>query len=282
MNKTLDRLDQMLEEAIAGEFLESSYNDSKLSRLEAKWKQYLNTSCLVKENLEKEKNNVKSLVSDISHQTKTPMTNIKMYAQLLEENLVAGDTETNQRLLQEIVMQTNRLEFLIQALTKLSRLETNIVEVKPISQDIADLIEDAVSSIQSKADRKNIIIHITSELKGKAYFDKKWTKEAIENILDNAVKYSATGSVIEVYIKRYELYVAICIKDNGIGISEEEIPKIFTRFYRSEQVQQEEGVGIGLHLSREIISKQNGYIKVKSKQGEGSEFQVFLQIFQNC
>ncbi len=282
MNKTLDRLDQMLEEAIAGEFLESSYNDSKLSRLEAKWKQYLNTSCLVKENLEKEKNNVKSLVSDISHQTKTPMTNIKMYAQLLEENLVAGDTETNQRLLQEIVMQTNRLEFLIQALTKLSRLETNIVEVKPISQDIADLIEDAVSSIQSKADRKNIIIHITSELKGKAYFDKKWTKEAIENILDNAVKYSATGSVIEVYIKRYELYVAICIKDNGIGISEEEIPKIFTRFYRSEQVQQEEGVGIGLHLSREIISKQIGYIKVKSKQGEGSEFQVFLQIFQNC
>ncbi len=282
VNRTLSRLEKMLEEAVSGEFVESAYDDTRLSRLESKWKQYLSTSCLVKDNLEKEKNNVKSLVSDISHQTKTPMTNIKMYAQLLEENLEAGNTENNKRLLEEILQQTQRLEFLIQSLTKLSRLETNIVEVKPVLQDIAGLVEEAAASLQSKAGRKQITIKITSDLTGQAYFDRKWTKEALENILDNAVKYSPPGSVVEVFVKHYELYAAICVKDRGIGIAEEDIPKIFTRFYRSEQVQQEEGVGIGLHLAREIISKQNGYIKVKTKPEEGSEFQIFLQIFQNC
>ena len=274
-NRTLDRLDKMLDEAMTGEFQESVYDETKLSRLESKWKQYLATSCLVKANLEKEKEGVKSLVSDISHQTKTPMTNIKMYAQLLEENLEKGEQETNQKLVQEIIRQTKRLDFLMQALTKLSRLESNIVEVKPVSQDIAPLVEVAIASIKPKAVQKQI--QVTTQITGRACFDLKWTKEALENVLDNAVKYSPAGSCIEVSVKQYELYAAICVKDGGIGISEEEVPKIFGRFYRSEQVQQEEGVGIGLYLAREIVRKQDGYIKVKSKQGQGSEFQIFLR-----
>lgn len=276
-NKTLDRLDQMLDEALAGEFQEASYDESKLSRLESKWKQYLSTSCLLKENLEKEKESIKSLVSDISHQTKTPMTNIKMYAQLLEENLEKGAVETNRKLIQEIVRQTERLEFLIQSLTKLSRLETNVVEVKPVIQYVSLLVEEVVHGIQSKAERKKICISRENVSTQRALYDLKWTKEALGNILDNAVKYSPSGSTVTIGIIEYELYTDICVKDCGIGIGEEEIPKIFGRFYRGEEVQQEDGVGIGLFLAREIVRKQDGYIKVISQKGEGTEFHVFLR-----
>lgn len=276
-NKIVDRLDKMLDEAMNGEFKESSYDETKLSRLESKWKQFLGNSFVLKENLERERDSVKSLVSDISHQTKTPMTNIKMYSQLLEENLESGNSEQNKQLIQEILRQTDRLEFLIQALTKLSRLESNVVEVKPVKQSIRVLVEAVVNSMTEKAKRKQIEIQVLSELSGEACYDLKWTKEALENLLDNAVKYSPVGSVVTISVTAYELYVAICVKDQGIGISEEDIPKIFGRFYRSEQVQQEEGVGIGLYLAREIVSKQEGYLKVKSKPGEGSEFQMFLR-----
>ena len=276
-NKIVDRLDKMLDEAMNGEFKESSYDETKLSRLESKWKQFLGNSCVLKENLERERDSVKSLVSDISHQTKTPMTNIKMYSQLLEENLESGNSEQNKQLIQEILRQTDRLEFLIQALTKLSRLESNVVEVKPVKQSIRALVEAVVNSMTEKAKRKQIEIQVLSELSGEACYDLKWTKEALENLLDNAVKYSPVGSVITISVTAYELYAAICVKDQGIGISEEDIPKIYGRFYRSEQVQQEEGVGIGLYLAREIVSKQDGYLKVKSKPGEGSEFQMFLR-----
>lgn len=281
-NRTLNRLDKMLDEAMAGEFQEASYDETKLSRLESKWKQFLSSSYLLKENLEKERDSVKSLVSDISHQTKTPMTNIKMYTQLLEENLESGNSEKNQMLVQEIIRQTDRLEFLIQSLTKMSRLESNIVEVKPIKQRVWGMVEEAVASMEARAKQKQIEIQVVSEFEQEAWFDLKWTKEALENILDNALKYSPIGSTVTIQAKEYELYTAICVKDEGMGIEESEIPKIFGRFYRSEQVQQEDGVGIGLYLAREIISKQDGYIKVKSKPGEGSEFQIFLRIFQNC
>ena len=281
-NRTLNRLDKMLDEAMAGEFQEASYDETKLSRLESKWKQFLSSSYLLKENLEKERDSVKSLVSDISHQTKTPMTNIKMYTQLLEENLESGNSEKNQMLVQEIIRQTDRLEFLIQSLTKMSRLESNIVEVKPIKQRVWGMVEEAVASMEARAKQKQIEIQVVSEFEQEAWFDLKWTKEALENILDNALKYSPIGSIVTIQAKEYELYTAICVKDEGMGVEEAEIPKIFGRFYRSEQVQQEDGVGIGLYLAREIISKQDGYIKVKSKPGEGSEFQIFLRIFQNC
>ncbi len=276
-NRTLDRLDKMLEEAMNGEFHESAYDETKLSRLESKWKQFLNSSYMVQENLERERDNVKSLVSDISHQTKTPMTNIKMYTQLLEENLESGNSQKNQKLVQEIIRQTDRLEFLIQSLTKMSRLESNIVEVKPEKQSISLLIQDVVASMEEKAKQKQIEIEALWDFQLEACFDLKWTKEALGNILDNALKYSPEGSVVTIHAKEYELYTAICVRDEGIGIEESEIPKIFGRFYRSECVQQEDGVGIGLYLAREIISKQDGYIKVSSKPGDGSEFLIYLK-----
>lgn len=274
--RTLDRLDQMLDEAIAGTFQEQTYDETRLSRLESKWKHFLGTSMLSRENLEKEKENVKSLVSDISHQTKTPMANMKLYASLLKENLEAEEhmenREQNLRMINEICRQTEKLEFLIHSLTKMSRLESNIVEVKPQREKTARLLSAAIEETKPKADRKDVEIVNTYVDNGTAIFDLKWTKEALENVLDNAVKYSPPGSRIVVSVKEYELYTAISVKDQGIGIKEEDTAKIFGRFYRAEEVQQEDGVGIGLYLAREILRKENGYMKVRSKIGEGAEF----------
>lgn len=275
-NRTLDRLNKMLEEAISGDFQESDYDETKLSRLESKWKQFLGTSKLSRDNLEREKENMKSLISDISHQTKTPMTNIKMYTQLLQENMEKDSEEKNKKLLSEIVYQTEKLEFLIQALTKISRLESNIVEVHPEEQNISDLVISAVESVKMKAKNKHIQLILEEYSKDTAYFDMKWTKEALENVLDNAIKYSESRSSIWVTVTIYEMYIAIAVKDQGIGISESEFAEIFERFYRGKEVRQKEGVGIGLYLTREILRKENGYVKVKSVPQKGSEFILYL------
>lgn len=111
----------------------------------------------------------------------------------------------------------------------------------------------------------------------RAYYDLKWTKEALYNVLDNAVKYSQPGGKVTLSVMEYELYAAVSVKDEGIGISEADTPKIFGRFYRAESVQQADGVGIGLYLTREILKRQNGYIKVKSAPGKGSEFILYIR-----
>ena len=270
--KTLDRLDKMLDEAVAGSFRESDYDETQLSRIETKWKRYLGLSVLTRENMEKEKESVKSLVSDISHQTKTPMANIQLYEELLRENLESGadsgEKEQNLKLLNEIIRQGEKLDFLIQSLTKLSRLESNIVEVKPACQPVLELVREAVFNTRPKAEEKGIDVRLCCEEAGNAVYDKKWTREALENVLDNAVKYSPEGSSVDVFVTEYEMYPGISVRDEGMGIREEEIPKIFGRFYRSRRVQQEDGVGIGLYLAREILKKEKGYIgKLLQKLG---------------
>ena len=280
--RTLDRLDRMLDEAIAGTFKESDYDESKLSKVESKWKHFLSASALSRENVEKEKDRVKELVSDISHQTKTPMANIRLYTELLKERLEAAqpyaekDRQENLRLLAEIDRQAEKLGFLIQSLTKMSRLESNIVEVRPKQLYVSELIDAVVQDILPKAGKKNLEVVNTYTGSGMAYYDMKWTKEALGNIVDNAVKYSPCGSRVLLSVTEYKLYTAVSVKDFGAGIREEDTAKIFRIFYRTEDVHDEDGVGIGLYLAREIVRRENGYIKVKSKPGQGAEFMMYL------
>lgn len=268
------RLNQMLDEGIRGEFEESKYDESELSKVESKWKRFLQDSAMAKQNLETEKANIKGLISDISHQTKTPMANIKLYSELLSEQLEEDGMEAE--LLGQIQAQAQKLEFLIQALTKLSRLETNILEVVPVKSQVKLLLESAVEEIRKKAEKKEIQIKIEMDFEAEAVFDRKWTEEALYNLLDNAVKYSPAGSEVLISTKLYEMWCVIVVSDRGRGISEEEIPKIFGRFYRAKEVQQEEGVGIGLYLVREILQKEGGFIKVNSEVGKGSTFLCYL------
>ena len=280
-NKTIARLEQMLDAAMEGTFVESDYDESRLSRLESRWKEFLGSSVLSNQNLETERHRLETFISDISHQTKTPMTIIKMYSELLREEASRDDKASLAKIqsyAEEICRQNARLEFLIDSLTKLSRLENGTLSIVPTEGEIDKLIKTSISSVASKAEQKKISISYEADSSLKASFDMKWTNEALINVLDNAVKYSPEGGNIRITVEQFEVYQAIHVTDDGPGISEEDATRIFGRFYRGSSVQQEEGVGIGLYLTREIIAKEDGYIKVvPNDKRKGGELVLYLK-----
>ncbi|AFA49658.1 sensor histidine kinase [Acetobacterium woodii] len=271
--KTLNRLNEMIDDAIAGNFTESNYDESQLSRLESKWMHYLSASKMSMVQTNQERENIKSMVSDISHQTKTPLANILLYTELLNEQV---DNQENLKLVEQISMQTQKLDFLIQSLVKMSRLESNIIELNPQKQPVKPLLEQALSEIMPKARQKQMDITVENAEAIQACYDLKWTSEALYNILDNAVKYSEAQTSITIHVKMYELVTCIAVEDQGSGIAPDEKAQIFQRFYRSSGIQQKEGIGIGLYLAREIMQKQKGYIKVTSTPKKGSIFSLYL------
>ena len=267
------RIDRMIDAAKDGSFSETEFNEGKLSRLEAKMYQYLAAGHLSRQQMEEEREKIKTLVSDISHQTKTPIANMLLYTQLLEENKSLDEDAKN--IAVQIEEQTNKLNFLIQSLIKTSRLESGMISLMPGNNRIDELISKL--DYAGAAEQKGISFSVGEVPQLTAFFDMKWTLEALANIVDNALKYTAPGGSVEIGVKDYEMFVRIDIKDTGIGMKEEETAKIFSRFYRSPAVGGKEGVGIGLYLVREILSREGGYVKVASRFGEGSVFSVFLQ-----
>ena len=261
----------MLESAISGSFSEKSFDESRLSKLEAKMHRYISEGASARKKLAKEHDSIKALVSDISHQTKTPIANISLYTELLGEKEL---DENSAKLLNSIKDQSDKLSFLIQALVKLSRLENGILSLKPDENSIEALFKTI--DLSALANEKGVSLTVSDPSPLTARFDLKWTAEALGNIIDNAIKYTPSGGSVKVSAKAYEMFIRIDIEDTGIGISEEDTAKIFTRFYRAKEVSDERGIGLGLYLAREIISREGGYIKVISEKGKGSVFSVFL------
>jgi len=270
--KTLENIRNMLDTAIDDRFVEGVFNESVLSALEAKLARYLSICTVSSKNLLDEKDKIKGLISDISHQTKTPIANILLYSQLLSEHELPEDCIVCVKALSS---QAEKLNFLISALVKISRLETGIITVSPEQEAVQRLLDEVREQIMPKADSKGISVHM-KDTEIRACFDLKWTTEAVYNIIDNAVKYTESGGSITIKAVPYELFCRIDIADNGIGIAEDEQSKIFNRFYRSGDVSNQEGVGIGLFLAREIVAAEDGYVKVSSVMGGGSTFSVFL------
>lgn len=269
-SKTLTAIDKMLDSAINNTFSESEFTEKRLSKLETKMYRFLMSGTTALKQINSEKDGIKTLIADISHQTKTPISNILLYSQLLKEIPYLDDNA--KEITSRIEMQTKKLSFLISALIKTSRLESGIINVNPKENSVKKLLESI--DFKSAAAEKEIICSIEPSPEITAVFDFKWTLEAISNIVDNAIKYTPAGGTVTISVKEYEMFACINIADTGIGISEDETAKIFTRFYRSADVSDEQGVGIGLYLAREILSKEGGYIKVSS--GKGSVFSVFL------
>lgn len=273
VGKTMRRLEEMIDATMEGNLQETTYDESMLSALEAKLYRYLNGERLSTQNLSQEKEKIKSLISDISHQTKTPIANILLYTQLLLEQ---EDLSPEHRMLaKEIGNQSEKLNFLVHALIKTSRLETGIITVTPKESKIVEMIDHVIRQASTQAHANDITV-ITELDEGMACFDPKWTTEALFNIVDNAIKYTPRGGKISIVTKPYEMFYRVDISDTGIGIEESDQSKIFSRFYRARNTREIEGVGIGLFLAREIISAQKGYIKVTSEIGRGSTFSVFL------
>lgn len=227
----------------------------------------------------KERADLQELITDISHQVKTPIANLKMVdATLLEQDV---PKEKQHEFLQAMGSELDKLDFLIQAMIKTSRLETGIITLKKKCQPVYNTLAAALGGIILNAEKKNINVYVECPEELVVSHDCKWTGEALFNILDNAVKYTQDCGSIYVTVSKWEFWLRIDITDTGKGIPENLQGAIFKRFYRETGVHDESGVGIGLYLTREIITMQGGYIKVTSKVGEGSMFSVFLPCEEN-
>ncbi len=224
--------------------------------------------------VDKERQELQMLVSDVSHQVKTPVSNLKMVTDTLLSKSV---TEKERReFLQGIQNQTDKLEFLFQALVKTSRLETGAIRLEKKDAPLIDTLAMACSGIVYAAEKKDICVTVDCPEGLLLSHDSKWTVEAVFNLLDNAVKYTPVGGAIRISVEQWEMYVKLSVSDTGKGIFESNQASIFRRFYREEEVHEQQGVGIGLYLTREIVTRQGGYIKVVSEPGKGAEFSIML------
>lgn len=265
----------MLDKAVDGTFTTEKIDESLLSSLEFKFSHYLGAAETSAKNIALERDNIKTLISDISHQTKTPIASCLLYCELLQEQQL---DEVSAEYVAALNAGAQKLNFLIASLVKMSRLETGILTLHPVCREVMALITQAAKQYTPKANAKGLsfsVLPVESDAPLKALFDEKWTLEALGNIIDNAIKYTNAGG-ITIGVKAYELFVCIEISDTGIGIAEKEQAQIFSRFYRSEDTADTEGVGIGLYLAREIITNEGGYIKLASAPGNGSVFSVCL------
>lgn len=225
-----------------------------------------------RERLEHE--NIKGLVSDLSHQLKTPISNLRMYTDFLKNPDISDDERT--RYLQVLELAVDRLSFLSESMIKVSRLESGLINLDVKSQSINDTVLQAVKDVYVSAKNADITIRYDEQVKCDIQHDRRWTAEACFNLLDDAIKYGKTGSEIVLSVRKLGLTVEISVTDENEPIGEDERTHIFERFYRGRNSGDKDGVGIGLYLSREIIEKQGGMLSVIS-QKDGNKFVIVLQ-----
>ncbi len=279
VKKNFDSIDAVLD-SVLSKNTEPPFEaaaDSRLSKLTHKAVKILQMNIRDISQTQREKETLQSFLSDMSHQMKTPLSGVSMYTNLLLE----GNTTTAER--QEFLLRikagTEKLQWMMDSLVKMSRLEVGAIELSPTPAGIKQTISDSISSVYGAAAKKNIPIHT-------AYFedvlllhDRKWTVEAMTNILENAVKYSPANKEINISLEALPIYTKISVTDFGIGIAPDEWNSVFKRFYRGRNAKDVEGVGLGLYLASLIVQKQGGYILVDSKPGHYTTFSMFLQ---NC
>lgn len=285
----LERLDR----AIGGEMQEEIFDESVDAAVTERLNRLLELTNMHQEQAETERDTIKSIISNITHQIRTPVTNIMLYTGLLQEIVAApgqdgGVTENISHLLLKLQKQANKLDFFMKELVKSTYTEQEMISLHPEMTDVQEIVAAACQTVELSAMKKGIVIAVQPagdvQQHGKeetadgilCYADRKWTVEALANVLDNAVKYSPSGSRIDVRLRTGESFLCVEVEDRGCGIREEEQGKIFERFYRAEEVSAEPGFGIGLYLVREVLSRQGGYARVKSAPGEGTTMYLYL------
>ncbi len=285
---TFRRLDGLLDAAMKGTYTPSRYDESRLSRFEEKLTRILSVNQLSRARIEEDRRRVRQTVADLSHQTKTPIASLKLCTELLQEQPLPSPDAC--ALVEQISGQVTRLTFLIEGLVKTSRLEAGVIRPVPQRAAVSDLLTAVTEEYAPRAREAKIVLRreVPDAVNKMAFawFDPKWTAEALGNLVDNAIKYTPASGTVTLRIRVYELFCRIDVTDTGIGIPEGEQAAIWGRFGRGTNVRQREGVGIGLYLTRQILSAEGGYVKAVSAAGKGSTFSVFLprteELCQNC
>ncbi len=279
------------------------FADTRESKLEAQLRKILRQSANLQAQAKRDRESLAELLSDLSHQLKTPLANVVMDAELLQEDGLSDEERRNFEL--HIKEQAEKMQWLLSALVKASRLENGIVHFEAVQQDILPTLAQSVSAVYAQAQEKDITIELedlqlddymenTNEQSGDGsrssglsakdwrngacllYHNRKWTAEAITNILENAVKYSPRGSRIRIALEPLSIYTKINIFDLGPGVPKEEYNRIFQRFYRGSHMEETEGTGLGLYLAQVILAQEKGYATVSENPEGGSCFSVFL------
>lgn len=213
---------------------------------------------------EKSRDEIQKLISETAHQMRTPLTNIETYLGFLRK--ISEETKTEEMFIQSVdAMEDSaeKLHFLVENFIKTSRLEQRIIQIKRQETDILKTIRNALGQILKQAEEKEIQFEIILPERAVCRHDPNWLREAVYNILDNAVKYSEHGGRIKVCMSENEMFLKLQIRDYGIGIEPGEESQIFKRFYRGKRVTSQEGFGIGLYLAREITDRHDGFLVVK-------------------
>lgn len=274
--KEMEVLLQRLDDALEGGEGAYAYDESMDSAIADRLNKLLRSSSMGKERAYQDRDRIKSLISDISHQIRTPLSNIMLYTGLLQEKKLDGQSRM---LADQIQEQAEKLDFFMKELVRSSYMETDMIVVSPRTAPVGELVDRACQAVEAEALKKGILIRQPETDRIICKFDMKWTLEAVRNILENALKYSPEGSEVQIEIAPNEAFTCISIQDEGIGIREEEQGLVFERFYRSRDVKKEPGMGIGLYLAREIISRQGGYIEARSEYAKGTCFCIYLPNF---
>lgn len=217
--------------------------------------------------------NMKGLISDLSHQLKTPIASLKLYTALLEEPTL---TEQQQKQYTEVLRTAiDRLIFLSESMIQLSRLESGLIQLQLEEKSLNQTVLMAIKNVFAKAKQHHITLTYDSEKELSLMHDQRWTAEAIFNLLDNAVKYSPPGSTVAIRVRELGLFVAVDVTDQAEPIPEDERSRIFQRFYRGQNSKATEGIGIGLHLARKIATEQNGHLNLRCRSN-GNTFSILL------
>lgn len=233
------------------------------------------TTVLLKETAEiseKEKEKLSTAIADISHQLKTPLTSIRIMLDNIQDD-PDMEKEVREDFLREISKQIDWISSLVVALLKIAKFDAGTIKMEDNEINAKNLIDNIVSNLAILMELKNIEIITNVDEKATFIADYKWQQEALTNILKNAIEHSKHNSRIYITVENTNLFLKIIIKDEGSGIDKEDLKHIFQRFYKTKN-SSENSIGIGLPLAKAIIEQSNGYIKVETKYGEGTSFEV--------
>lgn len=281
MEKFADRAmiqaNDIMEQLILGREVKyfSENEDSLLGKFQARAGRLYDIHSAQEQREKELRDQISRSVSDLVHQINTPIANIKMYSEFLKEDSLT--TEERRHFADNLERQARKLSWLGEGFAKVSRLETGIISLKPKLQPVLPVVLSAVDQVSLKAEQHGNDICLEGRQDLKTCLDRKWTEEVFFNLLDNAVKYSAPESRILVELLEYEMYIRINVCSQGTKVEREEFARVFQRFYRGRNAEEQEGVGLGLYLAREIVNGQRGYMKGEYELEKGNVFSVFLR-----